>query len=62
MIGQAQSTLIYIPGENFIFAVTESAIGNTHEAALQRSHDTVANLIVRHSLQVYRFTSIFTEF
>ena len=31
-------------GENFAFAVTESAIGNTHQAALQRSN--VAGLMV----------------
>ena len=35
-----------LPEEKFAFAVTESAIGNSHEAALQRSHDTVASLRV----------------
>ena len=35
-----------LPRDNFIFAVTESAIGNTHQAVLQRSHDVVRSLSV----------------
>ena len=36
-----------LPEENFAFAVTRSAVGNTgHEAALQRSHYSVASLRV----------------